>query len=147
MKQQLKLRIILADAPRGVDFGLQKGRGSDYETVQLQRSGSKDLQFEFAVTVTKSGEGSRRRLSGPYVQGMSGSKFVYVDIGTFAVQKDSCWSRRLKIPLDGIALGLLKHSAIGVSPVLEARVPGTGKDGGPNCGTVKPFDGWKDRSA
>jgi hypothetical protein len=29
----------------------------------------------------------------------------------------------------------------------DARVPGKGKDGGPNCGTVKPFDGWKVRSA
>ena len=27
--------------------------------------------------------------------------------------------------------------------VLEARVPGTGKDGGPSCATVKPVDGWK----
>jgi hypothetical protein len=27
--------------------------------------------------------------------------------------------------------------------VLEARVPGTGKDGGPSCATVKPFEGWK----
>ena len=26
--------------------------------------------------------------------------------------------------------------------ILEARVPGTGKDNGPNCATVKPFAGW-----
>jgi hypothetical protein len=28
------------------------------------------------------------------------------------------------------------------SMVLDARVSGTGRDGGPNCATVKPFDGW-----
>ncbi|MDP4263249.1 MAG: DUF5990 family protein [Bacteroidota bacterium] len=27
--------------------------------------------------------------------------------------------------------------------MLETNVAGTDKDGGPNCGTVKPFDGWK----
>jgi hypothetical protein len=27
--------------------------------------------------------------------------------------------------------------------VLEASVPGTGKDGSPTCATVKSFDGWK----
>jgi hypothetical protein len=27
--------------------------------------------------------------------------------------------------------------------VLEARVPGTGRDGGPTCPTVKDFEGWK----
>lgn len=27
--------------------------------------------------------------------------------------------------------------------VMQTIVAGTGKDGGPNCGTVKPFSGWK----
>jgi hypothetical protein len=27
--------------------------------------------------------------------------------------------------------------------VLEARIPGTAKDGGPSCATVQPLDGWK----
>ena len=26
---------------------------------------------------------------------------------------------------------------------LQATIPGTVKDGGPSCGTVKPIDGWK----
>ena len=26
--------------------------------------------------------------------------------------------------------------------IIEARVPGTGRDGGPTCGTVKQFSGW-----
>jgi len=27
--------------------------------------------------------------------------------------------------------------------IFESNVPGVGKDNGPNCGTVKPFEGWK----
>jgi Family of unknown function (DUF5990) len=142
VKQELKLRIILEKPPSGVDFGLQKGRGSDYETVDRQRSGSKDLRFECMVTVSAARGGSGLHLSGPYVQGPSGGKFLYLDIGTYAGQKDSCWSRRLKIPLSGIPSDVL-GTAKGPLPVLEARVPGTGRDKGPSCGTVKPFAGWR----
>ena len=38
MGRELTLRIVLENPPTGVDFGLQKGRGSDYETIQSQRS-------------------------------------------------------------------------------------------------------------
>ena len=38
----------------------------------------------------------------------------------------------------GITMAMIKSQA-----VLEARVPGTGKDGGPSCATAKPFGGWK----
>jgi hypothetical protein len=77
-------------------------------------------------------------LGGAFVQGPRRQRFVYVNIGTYAGQADSCWSRRLKIPLDGIPAKL-----IGAGGVLEAHVPGTGRDGGPNCATVKDFEGWK----
>jgi hypothetical protein len=77
-------------------------------------------------------------LGGPFVQGPPQQRFVYVDIGTYAGQADSRWSRRLKIPLEGIPA-----KTIPTGGVLEARVPGTGRDGGPNCATVKDFDGWK----
>jgi Family of unknown function (DUF5990) len=30
----------------------------------------------------------------------------------------------------------------GHNKILETKVPGTGRDGGPNCATVKPFEGW-----
>jgi hypothetical protein len=59
-------------------------------------------------------------------------------IGTYAGQVDSCWSRRLKIPLAGITMKMLQ-----AGNVLEARVPGTGRDGSPSCATVKDFEGWK----
>ncbi len=54
MERELTLRIVLERPPVGVNFGLQKGRGSDYETIQEQRSKTKDLYFEFTVGVRAS---------------------------------------------------------------------------------------------
>jgi hypothetical protein len=68
---------------------------------------------------------------------------IYVDIGTYAGQADSCWSRRLKIPLKGITWDTIDRLSARAEAVLETRVPGTGKDGGPNCATAKPFEGWE----
>ncbi len=137
----LPLRIVLENPPAGVDFGLQKGRGSNYETVQKQRSGAGDLLFEFTIKL-KDGAGAPD-FSGPFVQGPKGQRFVYLDIGTFAGQADSCWSRRLKIALNSITSALVKRTANDSQAVLEARIRGTGTDGGPSCGTVKAFTGWK----
>ncbi len=42
------------------------------------------------------------------------------------------------------AFGCPTHDLHGFS-LLEAHLPGTGKDGGERCATVKPTDGWKVR--
>jgi len=137
MQIEVMFRLILENPPKGVDFALQKGRGSAYETIQKQRSAGKNLEFEFALAI-KAGDKAAPEFTGPLVHGPPGKRFVYLDIGTYAGQTDSCWSRRLKVPLSGISRAMLE------APVgLEIRIPGAGKDGGPNCGTVKPFTGWK----
>lgn len=138
MACELTLRIIVSQPPTGVDFALQKGNGSNYEPVQKQRSSGKDLTFEFQPSIREGDSDRIADCAGPFVQGPRGKRFVYVDIGTYAGQADSCWSRRLKIPLEGIPAKVVRSGG-----VLEARVPGTGKDGGPNCATVKDFEGWK----
>jgi hypothetical protein len=141
MNQEINIRIILENPPAGIDFGIQKGKGIQYETIQKQRSGKEDLCFELSISV-KEGKSSLPDFAGPYVQGPINERFIYIGVGTHAGQMDSCWSRRLKIPLRDISLEniklLLEHSAL----ALETKVPGTGKDGGPNCATVKPFSGW-----
>ena len=142
MEHQLTFRVILEKPPVGVDFALQKGKGSNYEIVQKQRSGTRDLVFEFTATA-KVGSNGDPNLLGPFVQGPPGERFVYIGIGAFAGQPDTSWSRRLKVPLSGITARMLKQIADDPNSLLETRVPGTGKDGGPNCATVKPFAGWK----
>jgi hypothetical protein len=142
MEREISLRIVVERPPTGVYFGLQKGSGSNYETVQTVESKSDDLQFEFKVRVREGKDGLPNFL-GPFVQGPTHERFVYLDIGTYAGQANTPWSRRLKIPLRGITLELIAQRAKSSPAALDARVAGTGKDGGPSCGTVKPFEGWK----
>lgn len=140
MERELTLRIILEAPPAGVDFGLQEGRGNDFKTVQTQRSKSGDLTFTFTVRA-KQDTNRAPTFLGPLTQGPPHERFVYIDVGTFAGQTDTPWSRRLKIPLRGITWEIVEQ-ALASSQILETRVPGTGRDGGPSCATVKPFKGW-----
>jgi hypothetical protein len=140
MEKQVTLRIIIEKPVSGIEYGVQKGKGSKYETIQKQSSDSNDLTFQIPVSV-KFDDNGVATFFGPFVQGPSQQRFLYIDIGAYAGQKDTPWSRRLKIPLTDISKAILsKNSA---NQVLVTVVPGTGKDGGPNCATVKPFTGWK----
>ena len=122
MEREVTLRIVLEQPPAGVDFGLQKGRGSVYETVQTQRSKDEDLSFEFAVGV-RTGLASAPDYSGPFVQGPRGGRFVYIDIGTLAGQLDSQWTRRLKIPLTGITWDMIDRAAADTRSLLRRGSP------------------------
>jgi len=141
MESEITLQVILIKPTPQVVFGLQKGSGSKYETVQKQTPVSNDLSFKFTVNVK--GDRSKEKLpkfSGSFVQGSTGNQFVYIDIGTYAGQPDTIWSRRLKIPLTGITWKDI--DSLSGDSMLQTMVPGTGRDGGPNCATVKPFEGW-----
>lgn len=142
MNPSIPLRIIINKPPAGVDFGLQKGSGSKYETIQTQRSASGDIAFEFSIVIKGTPDG-QHDFTGEYVQGTRGNRFIYIDIGTYAGQVDTPWSRRLKIPLTGISLEMIQQYSADPSKIIMCRVPGTGKDGGPNCATVQPFSGWQ----
>ena len=140
VEREITLRIILEGPPPGVDFGLQEGHGNDYQTVQTQRSKTADLTFTFTARAKQNSAGEPVFL-GPFTQGPAQERFVYLDIGTYAGQNETPWSRRLKIPLRGITWKMVEQASS--SRVLEIRVHGTGRDGGPTCGTIKPFNGWK----
>ena len=143
MNTDLTLHIILQKPPAGVDFGVQKGSGNKYETIQIQRSALEDLRFTVDVQI----KGDRQKdalpnFVGPFAQGASPDKFMYLDIGTLAGQFSSCWTRRLKIPFAGITWDMVEQVQGNPQLYLETQVAGTAKDGGPNCATVKPFEGW-----
>ena len=142
MDKELMLRIVLENPPPGIDFGLQKGSGNKYETIQKQRSKDNDLNFELTVKI-KNTASAQPIFLGPFVQGSSTERFIYIDIGRIAGQLNTVWSRRLKVPLVGITHDMINKVLTGTNLLLEAKVPGTGKDGGPNCATVKPFGGWQ----
>ncbi len=136
------IRLVLVDPPPGVDFGIQKGRGSRYEAVLVQQRSGPDLAFDFSVTAVGDGIAGVPDFRGPFVQGPRGGRFFYVDVGTYAGQQETCWSRRIKVPLGGIAWPLIRTVIRTAGAVLCARIRGTGPDGGPSCGTAAPVAGW-----
>ncbi len=142
MDREVTLKIILENPTPGVDYGLQEGKGTDFKTIQTKRGNGENLEFEFSVRV-KIADDNIPVFLGSYAQGPVNERFIYIDIGKFAGQKDSCWDRRLKIPLTGITSEMIQQALSGSRCKIEAVVAGAGKDGGPNCGTVKPFTGWK----
>ena len=140
MELELTFIIVLEKPPAGVDYALQEGGGSKYKTVQTQRSTGRDLKFNFTARV-REGKDGKPNFLGPFVQGPTHERFVYLDIGTYAGQTNTPWSRRLKVPLRGITWEMIE-----AKKTLETRVAGKGKDGSPTCATVKPFDGWRTTS-
>ena len=140
---EVRLRIVLVAPLAGVDFGIQDGKGSDYTTIQKQRSKGADISFECLVTVKDNRENGIPNFVGPLTQGPATGRFIYIDIGKLAGQPDSCWERRIKVPLGGIIWEMIEKVSADSKLVLEAHLPGTAKDGGPSCATVNPAEGWK----
>lgn len=143
MESELHLTIILESPPAGIDFGLQQGKGNDYQTIEKQRSKGGDLRFECVVTVKDNRDDGLPNFLGPLTQGPATERFIYIGVGKHAGQKTSVWERRIKVPLVGIAWKQIEQVTADAKLTLEARLPGTGKDGGPSCATLRPVGGWK----
>ncbi len=139
----LPIQVILIAPPPGVDFGVQEGKGNDYKTIAVQRSKAGDLQLGCTITVKGDRADGPPNFAGPISQGPPTGRFIYIDIGKSAGQFDSCWQRRIKIPLEGITWEMIDSVLDTSNRCLQATIPGTGKDGGPSCATVRPIDGWK----
>lgn len=143
MESEVSIRLVLVDPPPGVDFGLQRGRGTEYETLFVQQRKRGDVSFDFSLIVADSRKDGVPNFQGPFVQGPPAGRFVYVDVGTYAGQKDTQWARRMKVPLEGITWALIRKAMSKPGRGLSARIPGTGKDGGPNCATVRLLGNWQ----
>jgi hypothetical protein len=142
MEAEVPIRIVLVDPPPGVDFGIQRGSGTDYESLFVQQRTRGDLSFDFSLTVAGNRMDGLPNFRGPFTQGTPADRFIYVDVGTYAGQKNTQWSRRMKIPLQDITWALIKRASK-PGHRLSAKVPGTGKDGGPSCATVRPLGNWQ----
>ena len=138
--QKEKVLIIEVENPLpGVWYGLQEGSGAGYQTIQIKEAKEDNLNFEFRVGIKGDPDKDPLpKLSGPFVQGPAAARFIYLNIGASAGQPASCWNRRMKIPLSGISWTMIGQDGV----KLKTLVAGRGKDGGPNCATVKPFKGW-----
>jgi hypothetical protein len=139
-KRDLPIRIVLVAPPKDVRYGIQRGRGSKYEVESAQQPKRGDVIFDFSITVAD--QGGKPNFLGEYVQGPAGRRFIYVDVGKYAGQKDTPWARRMIVRLDDVTSTLI-DKATKPGKRLEARIQGTGGDGGPVCATVALIDGWR----
>ena len=143
METDCPIRLILVDPPGGIDYGIQKGSGARYETLFVQQRGRGGVTFDFSLTVKDNRKDGLPNFLGQFAQGPSEGRFVYIDVGTYAGQRDTPWSRRMKVPLHGISWSLIRKLLKTPGHRLAARIPGTGTDGGPSCATVKLVGGWE----
>jgi hypothetical protein len=134
----ITLRIVVVRPPSRVEWRVQSGR----DELLASRSASDDeIVFEVTVNVTTQGPVIFR---GAVTQGPPKARFVYVNSGTRAGQVGSRWDRRAKISLTGITRAQVDAVLATPSALLESRIVGTSRDGGPACATVPLIDGgWR----
>jgi hypothetical protein len=136
VKYEVPIRLIVTDPLAGVTMQVQRGR--DELLAPTERSGR--LTFDFTIKVDISGE--RPNFLGEFAQGPKDSRFIYVNSGTYAGQGSTCWSRRAKISLMSVTRTQIEDLLSNPRHVLETSIPGTGRDGGPTCASVKGVE-WK----
>lgn len=138
MDPELTLRVVVIGPPAGVEWRVQSGR--DELLVPLSISPSA-ITFEVNVKVTKLGPVVFR---GAVTQGPPKARFLYINSGTSAGQSESCWDRRAKVQLGDITRAQIDQVLGSDSTMLEVRISGTSRDGGPACATVPLLDeGWR----
>jgi hypothetical protein len=142
MQYIINIKIELDSPHTGVSFGLQEGKGKIHHCVQIQQSFGSNLCFTCSIPVKIDGN-QIPNFTGPFSQGPADGRFIYLNVGKAAGQNDSPWVRRMKIPLKDISKETILQLSENPSLTLYTKVPGIGKDGGPNCATIKPFSGWK----
>lgn len=139
MLKEISLRIEIQKPINGVAYGLQKGKGPNYEVVQAQLGNGHDITFDFTAQVKES-NGSPPTLAGTFVQGPAGNRFIYITVGTYAGQTRAPWSGRMKIPLpEATFQNTLSEEG---NSYWSCTVPATNETGKPVFATVKPFSGW-----
>lgn len=139
--QEIPLRITLVRPPSGVVFCLQRGRA---DLVSPTEAAGEQISFDFALRVHGDRTSGPPNLRGAFAQGPPATRFVYVNSGTLARQEGSCWTRRAKVPLSGITWELIERVVSEPGTILEARIPGIAKDGGPVCASVPLLEGgWR----
>jgi hypothetical protein len=136
----LRLRIVVLHPPADVSFAVQEGRSALLGPTQVKKD---HIAFEFSVRLGKPIPADQPNFLGSFVQGPRGGRFVYVNSGKRAGQNDACWDRRAKVPLGGLTGALVKSAQRKRGAVIEARMEGSGRDGGPACGSVALVSAWQ----
>lgn len=141
MDRELPIRVTVIGPPPGVTFAVQRGKD---ELLPPSKVDAKSIVFDLSVRVSERKAGGAPNVLGPYAQGKPDDRFLYLNSGAMAGQRDSCWSRRAKIKTAGIDWKLIEQTFATPGAVLEVQIDGHAKDGGPCCATVPLVNGgWK----
>lgn len=136
----LRLRIVVEHPVPGVALQVQRGRDGLLAPDQVSQTA---LTFVFSVRLGPSAGAPGLRFLGEFSQGPAGRRFVYLCCGKRAGQPASIWDRRAKIALWTITPDQARAALESDRLVLEARVAGRAKDGGPLCASVPLLGpGW-----
>lgn len=132
--QAITLRITIEDPVPGVTYSLQDGKSAPVGPMVATDA---PLSFDVPVRVEPG-----PRFLGPFVRREGPERrFVYIAVGGQAGDHASPWSRRVKLDIHDLPGAFLQKAIAG--DILEARLPGRAKDGGPSCATLKPVGGWR----
>ncbi len=138
---EVPFRVTILRPPANVEFRLQQGRSGLVPPTGVTTA---EIRFDFALRLGPMRYRNRPNLVGAFAQGPPAGRFVYINAGLRAGQEGSCWDRRAKVPLDGITSELIQAALAAGDLVLEARIEGTARDGGPACATVPLLGaGWR----
>ncbi|MGE0667093.1 MAG: DUF5990 family protein [Sphingomonadales bacterium] len=130
----ITLRLTIGDPVPGVTYSLQDAKSKPVGPVVASDA---PLTFDVPIRVA-----SGPRFLGDFVRRAGPERrFVYIAIGGQAGDLASVWSRRVKVDIHDLPAALLEEALAG--KVLECRLPGRAKDGGPACATLKPLGGWR----
>jgi hypothetical protein len=139
--QELPIRIIIVHPPKRVIFCVQRDKAG---LLPPSHTDEEMLIFDFTVRVGAQQPNGAPNLLGPFTQGTPADRFVYVNAGTLAGQAASGWTRRAKVKLAGITQAMIETALATPGAVIEARIAGTAKDGGPAAATVPLLEtGWQ----
>ena len=138
LKPQILLRVVVLDPPQGVHFAMQRGSCNLVPPTDVTAD---SIAFEFSVSVADLFS-DPVRLTGEFAQGPPASRFVYINSGTLAGHSGACWTRRAKVPITGIGRKLVEQASRRPGSLIESRIAGKARDGGPACATVPLLAGW-----
>lgn len=141
MDHEIPLRITVTNPLPGVTYAVQRGKD---ELLPPSQAGAESLVFDLRIRVSARKADGAPNVLGPYAQGKPDDRFLYVNSGTMAGQQGTDWTRRAKIKTAGITWPLVERVVATPGAVLEARIDGRAKDGGPCCATVPLVNGgWQ----
>ena len=132
--QTIMLRIGIENPVPGVTYSLQDASSAPVGPVVATKA---PLSFDVPIRIAPG-----PRFLGDFVRREGAERrFVYIAIGGQAGDESSIWSRRVKVDIHDLPVDLLNEALAG--KVLECRLPGRDKDGGPACATLRPLNGWR----